>query len=133
MVIRQEVEHLHIKMNNLTLTNIQKDGYKATLENVYSQAKRTNTLKMVKVLIGQVYTLSVTLIDVQSPLMQQIQQIALLPEITVEFYDENTRKYITQNMYCTTVKKTVKRQINDNTMLYDTVTLDFVANDKYKA
>ena len=124
---------MHIKMNNLTLTNIQKDGYKATLENVYSQAKRTNTLKMVKVLIGQVYTLSVTLIDVQSPLMQQIQQIALLPEITVEFYDENTRKYITQNMYCTTVKKTVKRQINDNTMLYDTVTLDFVANDKYKA
>lgn len=124
---------MHIKMNNLTLTNIQKDGYKATLENVYSQAKRTNTLKMVKVLIGQVYTLSVTLIDVQSPLMQQIQQIALLPEITVEFYDENTREYITQNMYCTTVKKTVKRQINDNTMLYDTVTLDFVANDKYEA
>lgn len=132
MAIQQEVVLLHIKMNDLKLTNIKEDGYSATLENVYSQAKRTNTLKMVKVLIGQVYTVSVTLFNIKSSVMSDIQTIALDPEITVEFYDEKKKKYITQNMYCKTVQKTVKRELKNGEMFYDEVTLEFVANNKYE-
>lgn len=117
-------------MNDLTITNIKEGGFKAVLENVYSQAKRTNTLKMVKVLIGQVYTLSVTLFYVKSSQMQQIQKLALLPEINVEFYDEDTKRYITQNMYCKTVDKTVKRELKNGEMFYEEVTIEFVGNER---
>lgn len=126
------VEFLHIKMNNLTITNILENSYKATLENVYSQAKRANSLKMIKVLIGQVYTVSVTVYDVKSPQMQQIQKLALLSEINVEFYDEDSRTYIIQNMYCKPINKQVKRELKNGEMFYEKVTLEFVGNEKSK-
>lgn len=121
---------MHIKIDGLNYTNIKENGYKATLENVYAQARRTNTLKMVKVLIGQVYTVSVTFYNVYSSQMQQLQKKALLPEIPVEFYDEDKKNYRTENMYCSTVEKTVKRELKNGEMLYDEVTVNFIGNEK---
>lgn len=121
---------MHIKMNELIIENIEKDGFSENLENVYSQAKRTNTLAMVKVLIGQVYTLTVKLYHVYSEQMRKIQKVALLPEIDVEFYSEDSGGYITQNMYCKTIKKTISREIVDGRMFYEEVTLEFTGNYK---
>lgn len=121
---------MHIKLNDLTLNNISKDGFTAKLENVYSQAKRTNTLKMVKVLIGQIFTVSVTLHNVTSDMMRRIQTIALLPEISVEFYDEEKSGYRTENMYCETINKTVTRELKNGTMFYKEVTLNFIGNER---
>lgn len=122
---------MHIKMNDFRIDNILESGFSESLENVYSQAKRTNTLAMVKVLIGQVYTVSVKLFNVRSAQMRQIQKIALLPEIDVEFYSEDAGGYITQNMYCKPIKKTVNRELkNIGIMLYDDVTLEFTGNYK---
>ena len=82
---------MYIKMNNYIIPaeKISKNGYEVDLENTYSQAKRTNTLQMVKVLIGKVYTVSVKLINITSTELRQIQSIALNPEINVEFYDDD--------------------------------------------
>lgn len=121
---------MHIKIDELIYTNIKENSYKATLENVYAQAKRTNTLKMVKVLIGQIYTVSVTFYNVYSPQMQQLQKKALLPEISVEFYDEDIRNYRTENMYCGTVQKTIKRELKNGEMFYEEVTVNFIGNEK---
>lgn len=120
---------MHIKMDELLITNIKENGYNAVLENVYSQAKRTNTLKMIKVLLGQVYNVKVILVDVTSNQMRNIQNKALNSEIMVEFYDERTGEYITQNMYCKTIDKPVKRELADGTMYYDEVTLEFTGNE----
>ena len=59
---------MYIKMDGYTIpdSKIKKEGYSVKLENTYSQAKRTNTLLMVKILIGKVYTLNVTLINITS-------------------------------------------------------------------
>lgn len=120
---------MHIKMNELVITNIKEKSFNAILENVYSQAKRTNTLKMVKVLLGQVYNVKVTLYHVTSNQMRNIQNIALNSEIIVEFYDERKGKYITQNMYCKTIDKPVKRELSDGTMYYEEINLEFIGNE----
>lgn len=122
---------MHIKMNDLKITNIEKNGYKAVEENVYAQAKRANSLKMIKILLGQIYTISVTLINVTSTQMRQIQMTGLLPEINVEFYDENSGSYITQNMYCKTINKIATLEIPEG-FIYDKITLEFVGNEKIK-
>ena len=121
---------MYIKMNNYTISaeKIAKDGYEVDLENTYSQAKRTNTLQMVKVLIGKVYTVSVKLINITSTELRQIQSIALNPEINVQFYDDAyAHSYVTQNMYCPTLKAKAKIEKNGK-IYYDEIELRFIGN-----
>lgn len=124
---------MHIKIDDFVITGdkILKDGYKVKLENTYSQAKRTNTLKMIKILIGKVYTVSVTLKDLTTDEMKQIQKIALNPDIMVEFYDDSYAEgYVTQSMYCTTLDKTTSRILKNGKFLYGDLTLQFIGNQK---
>lgn len=133
MAMTQGVEVLHIKMNDFIIPaeKILKEGYNVALENTYAQAKRTNTLQMVKILIGKVYTLSVTLHNITTDEMKQIQKIALQPEINVEFYDDSyAEDYVTQNMYCTTVTRNAIREFKDGKILYKDFTLKFRGNQK---
>lgn len=122
---------MYIKMGNYTIKdeNIKEEGYTVKLENTYSQAKRTNTLQMVKVLIGKVYTVNATLINVTSDEYRQIQKIALQPDISVQFYDDAyAEAYVTQSMYCPTIEATAKRQTLDGTILYGEIEIEFIAN-----
>lgn len=124
---------MYIKMDGYTIPDnkIKKEGYSVKLENTYSQAKRTNTLLMVKILIGKVYTLNVTLINITSDEIRQIQRKALNPNIQVEFFDDQyVGDYVTQDMYCTTVDATASTQRKDGKIIYDEITLEFIANQK---
>ena len=60
-----EVVHLYIKINDLLISDnmISPKSYSATPKNVYSKAERSRgkSLKMIKVLIGSVYEIKVTL------------------------------------------------------------------------
>lgn len=121
---------MYIRMNNYTIpaSKIAKSGYEVNLENTYSQAKRTNTLQMVKVLIGKVYTVSVKLINITSTELRQIQAIALQPDISVQFLDDiYTGNYITQSMYCPTVKPKAKVEKN-GVIYYEEIELRFIGN-----
>ena len=131
MAITQEVEALHIKMDNFTITDdkILKDSYIVKLENTYAQAKRTNTLQMVKILIGKVYTVQATLMNITSDELRQIQAIALRPDISAEFFDDNlTGQYVVQSMYCPTIEAKAKKQLANGKILYNDITLELIGN-----
>ena len=49
---------------------------------------------------------------------------------SAKVYDEDKKNYRTENMYCSTVEKTVKRELKNGEMLYDEVTVNFIGNEK---
>lgn len=122
---------MHIKMDDYLIEDkyILKDSYSVALENTYAQAKRTNTLAMVKILLGAVYTVTATLKDITSDELRRIQEIAKKPEIMVEFYDDQYKKnYVVQNMYCPTIKPVASRQLANGKILYKDFTIEFIGN-----
>lgn len=127
-----EVAHLYIKLDELTFTSIEEKSYKAMPKNVYAQAKRvkSSSLKMVKVRLGTVYEIHVTIFNLNKNSASDLIKVILKPEINVEFYDTYSKSYKILNCYCQDVENTIKRAFkNDQEILYEPLSLKLVANE----
>lgn len=122
---------MHIKIGDLVFTNIERKNYKVIPRNVYAQAKRTRgkSLKMIKVRLGTVYDIKVTIFDLDKNNASDLQKEILKPEIDIEFYDTYSKEYKTQNCYCQDAELAIKRSFKDDTnILYEPLQLNITAN-----
>lgn len=120
--------HIKIDGNNYI---ILEDSYTAIPRNVYSQAKRVKgpSLQMVKVILGTVYDIEVSIIDLNKDTASQLQKSILKTGFDVEFYDTDSKAYKTQNCYAPDTKLKIKRTSSDMSKIYyDVVELVLTAN-----
>lgn len=123
---------MYIKLDELTFTSIEEKSYKAMPKNVYAQAKRvkSSSLKMVKVRLGTVYEIHVTILNLNKNSASDLIKVILKPEINVEFYDTYSKSYKILSCYCQDVENTIKRAFkNDQEILYEPLLLKLVANE----
>lgn len=122
---------LHIKIGDLKFTSIETKSYKAIPRNVYSQAKRARgkSLKMIKVKLGTVYDIKVTIFDLDKNSASDLQKEILKSEVDVEFYDTYSKSYKIQNCYCQDAELAISRSFkNDSEILYEPLQLNITAN-----
>lgn len=124
---------MYIKLDNLVISKnmILPNSYSATPKNVYSKAERSRgkSLKMIKVLLGSVYEIKVTLdhMKLRKDFVSQLRQTIMKPEINVEFYDDYSSSQKVQNCYCQDTEMKL-RLIRGDDFRYEDISLVFTAN-----
>ncbi len=124
---------MYIKLDELLIPDnmIITKNYSATPKNVYSKAERSrgNSLKMIKVLLGSVYEIKVTLnhMKLDKTFVSQLRQEIMKPEINVDFFDDYSLSQKVQSCYCqdTEIKF---RLIRGDNFRYEDISLVFIAN-----
>ena len=126
---------MHIKLDDLNIEDkmILKESYSATPKNVYSKAERSKgpSLKMIKVWLGAVYEIKFTLnhLKLNKDFVSSLRQKIMKSEINVEFYDDYSKSYKTQNCYCQDTEAKIRLfKDNDNKIYYEDISLVFTAN-----
>lgn len=124
---------MYIKLDDLLIPDnmIVPKTYSATPKNVYSKAERSRgtSLKMIKVLLGSVYEIKVTLdhMKLRKDFVSQLRQIIMKPEITVNFFDDYSQSQKVQNCYCQDTEIKLRLIRGDN-FRYEDIALVFIAN-----
>lgn len=124
---------MHIKLDDLLITDnmIVAKTYSATPKNIYSKAERSRgrSLKMIKVLLGSVYEIKVTLdhMKLRKEFVSQLRQIIMKPEIRVNFFDDYSQSQKVQNCYCQDTEIKLRLIRGDN-FRYEDIALVFIAN-----
>ena len=124
---------MYIKLNDLLISDnmISPKSYSATPKNVYSKADRSRgkSLKMIKVLLGSVYEIKVTLncMKLDKNFISQLRQEIMKPEINVDFWDDYSLSQKVQNCYCQDTQIKL-RLIRGENLRYEDIPLIFIAN-----
>lgn len=120
---------MHIKIDG-NFYNILEGTLVPIPRNIYSQAKRVKnyTLKMIKVKLGTVYDIKVTIFGLNKETASQLQQSILKPEFDVEFYDTYSKSNKTLSFYAPDTELLIKRGYKDD-VVYDDVPLTLTANE----
>ncbi len=124
---------MYIKLDDLLIPDnmIVPKTYSATPKNVYSKAERSRgkSLKMIKVLLGSVYEIKVTLNNkkLRKDFVSQLRKIVMKPEISVDFFDDYSLSQKIQNCYCQDTEIKL-RLIRGDDFRYEDISLIFIAN-----